>query len=1401
LKSWIGKSRGSGTPQASLPKEQAVPGGNTPVNPFPIVGVGASAGGLEAFRQLLQNLPVDTGAAFVLVQHLSSTHESILPALLARSTAMPVAETRDGVRIEPDHVYVIPADMDLAIGDGHLQLLPRARPPGQHMPIDLFFRTLAQVQAGKAVGVVLSGTGSDGTLGLEAIKAAGGLCFAQDPQSAGYDGMPRSAIATGCVDAVLPPEGIALEIASLASSPYLRQPRDPAAQEVLLEAERIGLDVTFALLKTATGKDLTGYKKATLLRRMRRRMALLKIEGLAEYAGYLRSHDEELQELSRDLLIHVTSFFRNPKTFEALCRDVFPRLLAGRTPEAPVRVWVPGCSTGEEAYSIAICLLESLAGAAAPLPVQIFGTDLSEEAVEKARAGIYLENIVADVAPEILERFFARVNGKLQISKSVRDLCVFARHDLIRDPPFSRLDLISCRNVLIYLEPGVQRKVMANFHYALNSTGLLVLGSAETVVASSDLFLPVDREHRIYAPQAAVPYTVPGPGVGTYRGGAVFGARPGATARDAGGRGDLQREADRILLSRYGPAGVLMDENLEILQFRGDTHPYLQHGSGSASLSLLRIVQKGLLAGLREMIQEARATRAPVARPGLTFRDRGSFRSVDVEVVPVQGRSSGRLGFLVLFTEAPDEVRVEPTDPTSAEPAPGTPRRETDRQMVRLEQELATTQQYLHAVIEDQSGSNEELQTANEEILSSNEELQSLNEELETAKEELQSGNEELTTLNEELQNRNQELGQLGDDLVNLLAGLHIPVVLLSSDLRLRRFTPAAARLMNLIPADIDRPLRDIRPNFDLPSLEQALQEAIETVTMVEREVQDGQGCWYSLRIHPYKTRDNRSDGAVMALVDIDSLKHSATQVAEARDFADAIIETVREPLLVLDGELRVERANRSFYDLFRVRREETEGRLFCDPGNRPWDVPALRAALAAVLAEDRELRDFEVEREFPEIGRRTMLLDARRVRQDGGGEGKILLAIEDRTEVKKAEVERAMLVAAEQRAARQAEAANRLKDEFLATVSHELRGPLSAMAGWVQVLLADNVDAATSGRGLLAIERNVQAQTRLVEDLLDAARITTGKLRLTPHVLDLLPVVERAVETVRLAADAKGVTLELVHDGAVTTVLGDADRLQQIAWNLLSNAIKFTPGGGRVEAWLGRVDNYVHLRVSDTGQGIGAEFLPHVFKRFRQEESSPSRNEGGLGLGLSIVRHLAELHGGRVAAASDGEGQGATFTVSLPVPALLPVEPQGGHETRAEPTDSRRPLAGLRLLVVEDDTTSREMLAALLGLYGAEVTVAASAAEAMTALAHAVPDVLVSDVGMPGESGYDLMRRVRALPPDRGGRVPALAFTAYSSPQDRLDSLDAGFRTHLAKPTDPARLVATIAALARPAE
>jgi two-component system CheB/CheR fusion protein len=1364
-------------------------------HPSFVVGVGASAGGIEPLRQLLQNLPADTGAAFVLVQHLDPRHASALPSLLSHSTVMPVAEAQDGVPMQADHVYVIPSSMDLALADGHLKLLPRSATHGLHLPINAFFLTLANVQGAKAIGVILSGTASDGTLGLQAIKAAGGLCFAQDPKSAKYDGMPRSAIASGCVDAVLTPEEIAREIARVAGGSLLKRPVDAAADARLPDDEADGLEKIFLLLQEATGSGLGSYKKPTLLRRIRRRMGLVKIQRIQDYAKHLAGHPAEVQSLYQDLLIGVTSFFRDPPTVEALIRDVFPVLIQNRPADAPLRLWVPGCSTGEEAYTLAICLLELLNSTSTNPSVQIFGTDVSENAVTKARAGLYPESIAGHVSPERLERFFTRIDGKYQISKAVRTCCVFARHDLIQDPPFSHLDLISCRNVLIYLTSVAQKRVMAGFHYALKPAGFLVLGSSESPASSLDLFHAVHRDHKIYTPVATVTRSIFGFGGSAFPQPERRFGTPSVAAPDLGSRVDVQREADRVLLSRYGPVGVLIDENLEILQFRGDTTRYLEHPQGTASLSLTAMVRKGLLAGLSRAIAEAKATNKAVRSLGLTpQRGRQRFRGVEIEVIPVQGLPDQPRCFLVLFEEPAAAGKPRKPGPKPA----AAPRRldARDQHIAQLDEELATTRHHLQSVIEDQQAANQDLQAGHEESLSRNEELQSLNEELETAKEELQSGNEELTTLNEELHQRNLDLVHLSDDLVNLLGSLHIPVVLLGPDLRLRRFTPGAAKLFNLLPSDRDRLLSDLRANFDVPDLGKLILESIATASLVQREVQDGSGCWYSLRIRPYKTSDNRIDGAVMVLVGIDALKRSAEESAKARDFADAIVQTIQQPLLVLNENLKVEKANRAFHDFFRIAPREAEGRSLKELGDGPWNLSTLPALLETILREGTELNGLEVEHDVPGIGGKTIALSARRMRQGGPGPAKVLLALEDRTEIKKAEVANAALLAREQAVARQAEQASQLKDEFVATVSHELRGPLSAMSGWMYVLDRSQGDPEITARGLAAISRNIQVQTKLVDDLLDVARIMTGKLHLSVRLMKLEPVVEAALQAVRSAADAKGIALQLSSEGTVPDVLGDADRMQQIAWNLLSNAVKFTPSGGRIDVRLGRAGNGVELQVRDTGMGISPEFQPYVFERFRQAEASQSRKYLGLGLGLAIVKDLAELQGGTVKVESTGKDQGSTFTVTFPVPALLIEEPAAEEESKLPAGQAS--LAGLRLLVVEDEDSSREMLVALLEQYGADVASAASAREAYAALEAAVPDVLISDIGMPGESGYELLRKVRVLPPERGGQVPAIAFTAFSSEQDRQEVLAAGFQMHHTKPTDPARLVAAIAALGR---
>jgi len=972
---------------------------------FPIVGVGASAGGLKAFTQLLQHLPSDTGMAFVLVQHLDPKHVSILPELLAKATKMTVSEVKDGMPVEPNHVYVIPSNVNMAVFHGILNLMPRTEIRGMHMPIDYFLRSLAEDQGGKAIGVILSGTASDGALGLKEIKAAGGITFAQDPGLAEYDGMPRSAIAAGVVDFILSPENIANELARIGRHPYITRPKAAEEAKLLPEAGGDLMSKIFLLLRRATGVDFTYYKQTTIKRRITRRMVVNKLDKLEDYVRYLQDNPAEVEALYQDILITVTDFFRDREVFEALKREVFPEIIKDKAPDAPIRVWVPGCSTGEEPYSIAISLLEFLEEIPKKPPILVFATDINEKAIEKARAGIYPESITVDVSPERLQRFFVKVEGGYQVNKVIREMCIFAKHDITKDPPFSRLDLISFRNVLIYLDSVLQKKVIPMLHYALQPKGYLVLGTSETVDGFTDLFGLVDKKYKIYS-KKPVPSRLP----------VDFAARGYPLERLEAGKGvgvpaeaipsrfDVQKEANRIVLDKYAPAGVIINDNMEILQFRGHTGLYLEPAPGKASLNLLNMAREGSALDLRTAINEARKTNAPVSKEDIRIRYNGDFRDVNIEVIPIKA-PSGESYYLILFKEAtaPSGPEAKEAKP-SKKKKPVEEKRVEERETTKLKQELAATKEYLKSTIEEKDAALEELRAANEEIQSSNEELQSINEELETSKEELQSTNEELTTVNDELQNRNLELMQLTDDLNNLITSVDIPIIMLGNDLRIRRYTSMAERILNIIPSDVGRPIGDIRLKIDVPDLEQLILDVIRNLSVKRQEVQDEEARWYSMQIRPYRTSDNKIGGAVIALFDIDQIKRSLEKAEEARNYAQAIVETVREPLVVLDAELRVVSANQSFYQTFHVAKEETENKLIYELGNRQWEIPKLRELLEDILSKRTQFQDVEIDHDFPEIGRRIMLLNARRITQEIKGAELILLAIEDITGRKRIE-------------------------------------------------------------------------------------------------------------------------------------------------------------------------------------------------------------------------------------------------------------------------------------------------------------------------------------------------------------------------------------------------------------
>jgi two-component system, chemotaxis family, CheB/CheR fusion protein len=835
--------------------------------PFPIVGVGASAGGLEAFTELLKHLPMDTGMGFVVVQHLAPKHHSMLTELLARATHLPVREVTDGVVVEANHVYVIPPNTDMAILSSALQLMPRPRVSGPPLPIDSFFASLAADRGSKAIGIILSGSASDGTLGLKAIKANGGVTFAQD-ESAKYESMPRSAIAAGYVDFVLPPEAIAKELARIGRHPYIARVKpervvpksEPLAEDQLAKA--------FVWLRSATGVDFNHYKRATIVRRVRRRMVVHNMESLSDYIRHLQGNREELDALYHDILIAVTSFFREPEGFETLKKQILPQLMVNRPPEASLRMWVPACSTGEEAYSIAICAAEFLRGIKSAARLQIFATDINEGALEKARLGRYTPSDVSGVDADRLRQFFMPVEDGYQIIKSIREACIFAKQNVTKDAPFSRLDLISCRNLLIYLDGIAQKKLMQTFHYALRPGGFLVLGRSEGIGEFTQFFDLVDKKHRVYTKkdhqtQAYATFGVDDFGPEKPREVSIS----GPAAREL----NLQKEINRMLLSDYTPPGVVVDKDLQIVQFHGHAGPYLDPAPGVANLRLLKMAREGLALDLRTAIHQAQEEGRTVLRKGVGMGSGREKRQIGIEVRPLKLGPSSTPYFLVLFREPA---------PESFPPLKSMRKKKSDDnlQVFELTQQLDQTKAQLQQVLEEFEARNEELHAANEEIASSNEELQSSNQELETAKEELQAANEELTTLNEELQNRNAAL-------------------------------------------------------------------------------------------------------------------------AEARSYAEAIVDTVHDSILVLDKELRVKAANNTFFETFRVSPEETVSRRLRELGEGQWNIPQLLELLNDVLRRQTEVRDFEVEHSFPAIGSRAMRLNARPIERHPEAGSLILLVIQDVTE------------------------------------------------------------------------------------------------------------------------------------------------------------------------------------------------------------------------------------------------------------------------------------------------------------------------------------------------------------------------------------------------------------------
>ena len=945
----------------------------------PVVGIGMSAGGLEACSELLEALPAKPGLVIVLIQHLAPHHPSALATLLGLRVPLRVVEATDGMELSPDTVFVIPPDSFLEIVDGHVQLTPRANEQAQFHPVDFFLTSLAEVEGERAIAVILSGTGNDGVLGSRAVKETGGTVLVQQPGTAKYDGMPRAAVDAGHADLVLSPREIARKLVELAG--YARAGAGGGAVDEPAFTDEHFQEI-FDLLRSTVGVDFSHYKQPTIRRRILRRMVINRIGSVERYLVQLREHPDEVRQLYQDILIHVTRFFREPESFQALAATVFPALLEGRRADNPVRIWVAGCATGEEAYSLAIALVEFAGEDLRERQVQVFGTDVSETAIEFARQGFYPANIAEVVPSERLRRFFVKVDSGYRIAKGVRDVCIFARQDLTRDPPFSKIDLVLCRNVLIYMDATLQRRVIPVFHYALKPEGFLVLGQAETVGAAAEMFTLVDKRNKIYR-RRQVDYSAGTVPMSAYPLQRISLPAPLPSAGNE--VRVIQNEANRILLDRYSPCGVLVNEDLEIVQFRGHTGAYLEPAPGDASLSLLKLAREGLLHGLRSAIQAARKTRKPVRRGGLRVRSEAGWTEMDLDVIPLTGLAS--LHYVVLFDRprAGEASTVLPK--TRDKGAPG--RREAPR-TAKLEEELVATREYLQSIIQEVEAANEELQSANEEILSSNEELQSTNEELDTAKEELQSTNEELNTLNDEMHARNEELTLVNSDLLNLVGSVQIAIVIVSTDLRVRRFTPMAEKVLNLIPADVGRPITQVQPNVDCPDLGDLITEVVDKVAPVEREVRDREGRWFLLRIRPYKSAENRIDGAVVALFDIDPLKRQEHTLAAARRAVEEIVGFVGQPLVLLDQSGHVVLANRAFREAFGLR--EVGGLRHLHELGGAWASEPVARLLEGASAEGPAAEPIRIETEVSGRGRQSLVVTTRAV--PGPEPGRLLVAV-----------------------------------------------------------------------------------------------------------------------------------------------------------------------------------------------------------------------------------------------------------------------------------------------------------------------------------------------------------------------------------------------------------------------
>ena len=1503
---------------------------------FLIVGIGASAGGLEAFKTFLRHMDENSGMAFVLISHLSPNHESLLSELLDKETGMSVTQVHDTILVEPNRVYVIPPDADLTIEEGSLRLCEPVEARGHRLPIDVFFRSLAEDRREDAVCVVLSGTGSDGTVGLKAIKESGGLAIAQDSKTASYDDMPRSAVLTGLVDYVLPVEEIPAALVEYAR--HREALRADRGEENFFAETAEYLDEICSFLRRRLGHDFSGYKKNTLIRRIQRRIQITQMNSVSAYVEYLRLNEDEVDLLFKDLLIGVTHFFRNSESFAVLKQTVIVPLVKDRKSSGrPIRVWVAGCSSGEEVYSLAMLICEEVERQKVNSQIYIFASDIDEQALEKARQSRYPFSIAEQISQERLKRFFVKQDGFYQVTKKLREMCIFSQHSLISDPPFSRLDLITCRNLLIYLDTELQKRVLPLFHYALNPSGYLFLGSSESLVGNGELFREVDKQHRIFQqkqtmiqPQIDFPLR----DRSNYR----YTERSKRQSYS-----DYQQNIDqtieKVLLRDHTPACVIINKQNEVIYFYGRTGKYLEPSPGPPSNDLFSLARQGLRIELRTAVQAAIRTQKAIVREGVTIEFEQQIQLVNLIVRPLAEIDEDGSLLMIIFQDINLQNSYESKD---CESEGGT------KVVQQLEDELRTVKEHLRSTIEELETSNEELKSANEELLSMNEELQSSNEELQTSKEETHSINEELETVNAELRSKIEEVDAAKNDTQNLFESTRIATVFLDLNLRIKKFTPTATSVFNFIETDIGRPITDISLSLEGVDIVADATKVMDSLIPIEREIRlQGENTYYKMRVLPYRTVENAIDGAVITFVDNTNLHLArdwaeqaaqrqraiaefglyALQSIDADDICDRAIQilckilkgdycslfvcqpdgvacqvstdslllksgsgwepervgklsisaidshlgytlTVKQPVIVenlaqetrftlsdLSRELQItsgvsaivygsdgaygvlathsiearrftpedasfiqaianglgsalqrqkttlaltksrERLdlalnagkmgvweldlktglstwNQNEYELFGLNSSDTD-----EPSEDLFysyvysdDVLRVRQELKATIEQKTEFNsEFRINRADGEL--RWLAAHGRIITNSNGDSNKIIGINYDVTERKQNE-----------EALREAD---RRKDEFLATLGHELRNPLNAIINSIE-LISKSENATDSKQFSNIAKRQSKHLTHLVDDLLDASRVTYGKIRLNCEIIDLTQLLQELLSDYEESLQAKELVLNRNLLQESVWIRGDLNRLTQAFSNILHNAIKFSYVKGRITISMALDNDWVRVEIADTGMGIESEALSRIFTTFSQENRSIAGSDG-LGLGLPLAKGIIELHKGRIQVSSAGRDRGTEFVIKLPRleresldANLIKDEESTSKVIQDEPDESSS--NGRRVLIIEDEADSAFLIQTFLDSLGYEIEIAFNGIDGIALARQFSPDVILSDISLTEEmDGYSVARTIRN--DSELNSICLIAISGYGQPEDKEKAKAAGFDAHLTKP------------------